>query len=202
LPPCNHGQSERHTQALSSDHGRRGPWVERPDRVLPLRDDRCRHAGRTGEGRREGGQLGRIPPEVWAALLDDAKARPGAREVYRRGPGQCHYWLGRCHRAGTGGCGWACGPHQSPEVALQDRSAGAESGASAGPQKPRKSAARWAVPTRIPRTKRHTPVHLLCALEPRRNSRSATSMRVSRAVWSVFHISALGMTELLKSGGP
>jgi hypothetical protein len=28
----------------------------------------------------KGGQLGRIPPEVWAALLDDAKARPGARE--------------------------------------------------------------------------------------------------------------------------
>jgi hypothetical protein len=54
--------------------------VERPDRVLPLRDNRCRHVGRTGEGRRERAQLGRIPPEVWAALLDDAKARRGARE--------------------------------------------------------------------------------------------------------------------------
>jgi hypothetical protein len=35
------------------------------------------------------------------------------------------------------------------------------------PQKPHKPATQWAVPTGIPRTKRHTPVHLLCVLKAR-----------------------------------
>jgi hypothetical protein len=51
----------------------------------------------------DGGQLGPIPPDVWAALLDDAKARARVQEkVYRRGPGQCHYWLGALSSSGHG----------------------------------------------------------------------------------------------------
>jgi hypothetical protein len=50
-----------------------------------------------------GGQLGRIPPDVWAALLADAKARARVHQkVYRRGPGQCHYWLGALTSSGHG----------------------------------------------------------------------------------------------------
>jgi len=40
---------------------------------------------------------------VWAALLADAKARARVHErVYRRGPGQCHYWLGALTSSGHG----------------------------------------------------------------------------------------------------
>jgi hypothetical protein len=50
-----------------------------------------------------GGQLGRIPPDLWAALLDDAQSRARVHEkVYRRGPGQCHYWLGALSSSGHG----------------------------------------------------------------------------------------------------
>src|SRR5215813_5311991 len=49
------------------------------------------------------GQTGRIPPGLWAALLDDAQARAQVRQkVYRRGPGQCHYWLGALTSSGHG----------------------------------------------------------------------------------------------------
>jgi hypothetical protein len=49
------------------------------------------------------GQLGRMPPDLWAALLDDAKSRARVHEkVYRRGPGQCHYWLGTLSSSGHG----------------------------------------------------------------------------------------------------
>jgi hypothetical protein len=51
----------------------------------------------------DGSQLGRIPPDLWAALLDDAKSRARVHEkVYRRGPGQCHYWLGALSSTGHG----------------------------------------------------------------------------------------------------
>jgi hypothetical protein len=51
----------------------------------------------------DGGQPGRIPADVWAALLDDTKARARVHErVYRRGPGQCHYWLGALTSTGHG----------------------------------------------------------------------------------------------------
>jgi hypothetical protein len=51
----------------------------------------------------DGGQPGQIPPDLWAALLDDAKARARVHEkVYRRGPGQCHYWLGALTSSGHG----------------------------------------------------------------------------------------------------
>ena len=50
-----------------------------------------------------GGQLGPIAPDLWAALLDDAKSRARVHEkVYRRGPGQCHYWLGALSSSGHG----------------------------------------------------------------------------------------------------
>jgi hypothetical protein len=56
-----------------------------------------------GRAAGDGGQLGRIPPGLWAALLDDAKARARVHErVYRRGPGQCHYWLGALSSSGHG----------------------------------------------------------------------------------------------------
>jgi hypothetical protein len=51
----------------------------------------------------DGGQLGRIPPDLWAALLDDEKSRTRVYEkVYRRGPGRCHYWLGALSANGHG----------------------------------------------------------------------------------------------------
>jgi len=51
----------------------------------------------------EGSQPGGIPPDLWAALLDDAEARARVHEkVYRRGPGQCHYWLGALSSSGHG----------------------------------------------------------------------------------------------------
>lgn len=60
--------------------------------------------GPSGAGAAEdGGQLGRIPSDLWAALLDDAKARARVHEkVYRRGPGLCHYWLGALSSSGHG----------------------------------------------------------------------------------------------------
>jgi hypothetical protein len=51
----------------------------------------------------DGGQLGGIAPGVWAALLDDSKVRSRVHQkVYRRGPGQCHYWLGALSSSGHG----------------------------------------------------------------------------------------------------
>jgi hypothetical protein len=51
----------------------------------------------------DGGQPAGIPPDLWAALLDDAEARARIHEkVYRRGPGQCHYWLGALSSSGHG----------------------------------------------------------------------------------------------------
>jgi hypothetical protein len=51
----------------------------------------------------DGGQLGGIPPDLWAALLDDAASRARVHEkVHRRGPGQCHYWLGALSSSGYG----------------------------------------------------------------------------------------------------
>jgi hypothetical protein len=56
-----------------------------------------------GRAAGDGGQLGRIPPDVWAALLADAASRDRVHEqVYRRGPGQCHYWLGALTSSGHG----------------------------------------------------------------------------------------------------
>jgi hypothetical protein len=47
--------------------------------------------------------LDRIPPDLWAALLDDAASRARIHEkVYRRGPGRCHYWLGALTSSGHG----------------------------------------------------------------------------------------------------
>jgi hypothetical protein len=51
----------------------------------------------------ESGQLGGISPGLWVVLLDDAKSRARVHEkVYRRGPGQCHYWLGALTSSGHG----------------------------------------------------------------------------------------------------
>jgi hypothetical protein len=56
-----------------------------------------------GRAAGDGGQLGRIPPDVWAALLADAASRARVHQkVYRRGPGQCHYWLGALTSTGHG----------------------------------------------------------------------------------------------------
>jgi hypothetical protein len=56
-----------------------------------------------GRAAGDGGQLGRIPPDLWAALLADAASRDRVHEqVYRRGPGQCHYWLGALTSSGHG----------------------------------------------------------------------------------------------------
>ena len=56
-----------------------------------------------GRAEEDGGQLGPVPPDLWAALLDDAKSRARVHEqVYRRGPGRCHYWLGALSSSGHG----------------------------------------------------------------------------------------------------
>ena len=56
-----------------------------------------------GRGAGDRSQPGGIPPGLWAALLDDAEARARMHEkVYRRGPGQCHYWLGALSSSGHG----------------------------------------------------------------------------------------------------
>jgi hypothetical protein len=56
-----------------------------------------------GRAAGDGGQVGRIPPDLWAALLDDAQSRARVHEkVYRRGPGRCHYWLGALSSSGHG----------------------------------------------------------------------------------------------------
>jgi hypothetical protein len=56
-----------------------------------------------GRAAGDGGQLGRILPDLWAVLLDDEKACARVHEkVYRRGPGQCHYWLGALSSTGHG----------------------------------------------------------------------------------------------------
>jgi hypothetical protein len=56
-----------------------------------------------GRAAGDGGQLARIPPELWAVLLDDPKARARVhQQVYRRAAGQCHYWLGALSSSGHG----------------------------------------------------------------------------------------------------
>jgi hypothetical protein len=51
----------------------------------------------------ERGQLGRIPPDLWLALLEDEQTRERYEaKVYRRGPGQCAYWLGSLSSSGHG----------------------------------------------------------------------------------------------------
>jgi hypothetical protein len=48
-------------------------------------------------------QLGRIPRDLWAALLEDEPTRERYEaKVYRRGPGQCAYWVGSLSSSGHG----------------------------------------------------------------------------------------------------
>ena len=68
--------------------------------VLAMSAGPAMDGGRAAE---DGSQPGGIPPGLWAALLDDAEARTRMHEkVYRRGPGQCHYWLGALSSSGHG----------------------------------------------------------------------------------------------------
>jgi hypothetical protein len=63
----------------------------------------ARSAMAGGRAAGDGGVPGPIPPDVWAALLDDTQAWARVHEkVYRRGPGQCHYWLGALSSSGYG----------------------------------------------------------------------------------------------------
>jgi hypothetical protein len=87
-----------------------------------------------GRAAGDAGQPGQISPDLWAALLDDAKARARVHEkVYRRGPGQCHYWLGALSSGGHGrlrlGVRTASAPHPAgimvaPHVYLYQESRG------------------------------------------------------------------------------
>jgi hypothetical protein len=68
--------------------------------VLATQADPAMAGGRAAG---DGGQMGRIPPDLWAVLLDDGKSRARVCEkVYRRGPGRCHYWLGALLASGHG----------------------------------------------------------------------------------------------------
>ncbi len=67
-----------------------GPW-------------RARRAAPGGHWIEERAQLSRIPPDLWAALAEDAEAQ--ARyysKVYWRGPGQCAFFLGALSSGGHG----------------------------------------------------------------------------------------------------
>jgi hypothetical protein len=67
--------------------------------------------------------------------------------------------------------GYSKNDHEPAEVAVPGcpgTGRPGKSGASSSPQKPHKAATRRLIPTEIPRTERHTPVHLLCVLKARR----------------------------------
>jgi len=69
--------------------------------------------------------------------------------------------------------GYSEGDHQPPLVAVTGVcvwSARDSQGLLGAPQNPHKSATRRLIPTGIPRTKRHTPVHLLCVLKARKTA--------------------------------
>jgi hypothetical protein len=66
------------------------------------------------------------------------------------------------------------------------------------PQNPHNLATRRAIPTGILRTKWHTPIHLLCVLKILKIAVSSVDAR-ELGCWRHFQVSALGMTELLKS---
>ena len=73
-------------------------------------------------------------------------------------------------------------------------------GALATPQTPHNSATRRPIPTGIPPTKRHTPVHLLCVLKHGKQPVASIDAR-ELGCWSIFQVRAVGVIELLKSGG-
>jgi hypothetical protein len=89
--------------------GRRTSGLGGNVRIGPYREEMtvlampARWATTGGPAAEGGAQPGQIPPEAWAALLDDAKSRARVHDkVHRRGPGQCHYWLGALTSGGHG----------------------------------------------------------------------------------------------------
>ena len=71
-------------------------------------------------------------------------------------------------------------------------------GSAGPPQKPHNFATRQRIPTGSPRTKRHTPVHLLRVLKHGEQPFSSVDAR-ELGCRSLLQVSALGMTVLLKS---
>ena len=64
---------------------------------------RVRRAVPGGHGAGKPGQLGRIPLDLWVALVGDTEARARYyRKVYWRGPGQCAFFLGALGSGGHG----------------------------------------------------------------------------------------------------
>ena len=90
--------------------------------------------------------------------------------------------------------------HQPPEAALPDRSAGAESGASAGPTEPPQVRDTAGGPHRNPTDE--TAHSGTLVMRVKRHGEQPVSSVDARELgcWSLFQVSALGMTELLKSG--
>jgi hypothetical protein len=97
--------------------------------------------------------------------------RPALLEVTRNRQGECGITSGGQEAAVT--MGHSESDQQPPQVAVPGAcvwSARKVRGLLGAPQNPHKSATRQLIPTGIPRTKRHTPVHLLCVLKARRTA--------------------------------
>jgi hypothetical protein len=114
-----------------------------------------------------------LPGAALSAAPNGLICRPcgdGARQLRDANIRQGRNYLGRAGRFGDA---------RLPEVVISLRklryragSAGLSHGLLRAPQKPHKPATRWPLPTGIPRTERHTPVHLLCVLKGTENSQS------------------------------
>ena len=78
----------------------------------------------------------------------------------------------RAGRSGDAGllARWSSGSGSRGTWGTPCRIGWASQGLPRTPQKPHNSATRRPIPTGIPRTKRHTPVHLLCVLKARRTA--------------------------------
>ena len=72
-------------------------------------------------------------------------------------------------------------------------------GAPASPTETPQSATRRLIPTEIPRTKRHTPVHLLCVLKVRRTAGDQRGCAWA-GLLELFQVSAFRVIEPLLSG--
>ena len=85
-----------------------------------------------------------------------------------------------------------------PPVGQSRVSSSRQSGPSASPAEIPQVRVPTAIPTCIPRTKRHYAVHLLCVLKVRKSPLTSVYAR-ELGCWSLFQVSALGVIELLKS---
>jgi hypothetical protein len=133
--------------------------------------------------------------------VDDLRAaQPGGRPYVSRPESLGTELPGRAGRPGDAGL--LGKRHQLPGVAVLGAPCpvGRTSrGLLRALQKPHNSATRWPIPTGIPRTRRHTPIHLLCLLKARRSPVTSFDVR-ELGCWSFSRQVLFGATEPLESG--